>query len=67
MKTILLVGLGTLLFCAPIQAADKLRIGFPDLAAQSFRYRWAKKGDSSKKKDSRQSSFALGPLFRQRH
>lgn len=34
MKTILLVGLGTLLFCAPIQAADKLRIGFPDLAAQ---------------------------------
>ena len=34
MKTMLLAGLGTLLFCAPIQAADKLRIGFPDLAAQ---------------------------------
>src|SRR6266545_2403551 len=34
MKTAWMIGLGILLCYAPAQAADKLRIGFPDLAAQ---------------------------------
>jgi NitT/TauT family transport system substrate-binding protein len=34
MKTVWMISLGILLCCAPAQAADKLRIGFPDLAAQ---------------------------------
>src|SRR5438093_277557 len=34
MKTAWMIGLTILLCCAPAQAADKLRIGFPDLAAQ---------------------------------
>ena len=36
MLAILIVWLFILFFCAPVYAADKLRIGFPDLATQFF-------------------------------
>ena len=34
MKTACLISLTFFLYCAPVHAAEKLRIGFPDLAAQ---------------------------------